>query len=130
MSSNAEKQMETTRELPRMVVGALRGGSGKTTITLGILQALKDRGVKAAPFKKGPDYIDPFWHSEAAGHPCRNLDPYMMDRSQIEKSFGFFSRCCDAALVEGNRGFSTAWMPTAPIPPQSWPNGWARLWYW
>ena len=104
MLQDADKPMETTRELPRMVVGALRGGSGKTTITLGILQALKDHGVKAAPFKKGPDYIDPFWHSEAAGHPCRNLDPYMMDRSQIEKSFGFFSRCCDAALVEGNRG--------------------------
>ena len=104
MAFNAEKQMNPTRELPRMVVGALRGGSGKTTITLGILQALKELGVKAAPFKKGPDYIDPFWHSEAAGHPCRNLDPYMMDRSQIEKSFGFFSRCCDAALVEGNRG--------------------------
>jgi cobyrinic acid a,c-diamide synthase len=57
-----------------------------------------------APFKKGPDYIDPFWHSEAAGAPCHNLDPYLMGREQVLSSFGYYGRGYDAAVVEGNRG--------------------------
>ncbi|MCB2187395.1 MAG: cobyrinate a,c-diamide synthase [Deltaproteobacteria bacterium] len=90
--------------LPRVVVAALRGGSGKTTLTLGLIQALKDRGLPVAPFKKGPDYIDPFWHSEAAGAPCRNLDPYLMGREQVLRSFGWHGQGFACAVVEGNRG--------------------------
>ena len=90
--------------LPRVVVAALRGGSGKTTITLGIIQALRDRGIKLVPFKKGPDYIDPFWHTEAAGVLCRNLDPYLMGRDQLERSFGHHAAGFEAAVLEGNRG--------------------------
>ena len=89
---------------PRAVVAALRGGSGKTTITLGLIQALTDRGLSVAPFKKGPDYIDPFWHSEAAAATCRNLDPFMMGRDQVTASFAHHSRGFDAAVIEGNRG--------------------------
>ncbi|MBI5522596.1 MAG: cobyrinate a,c-diamide synthase [Desulfarculus sp.] len=92
------------RPLPRLVVAALRGGSGKTTITLGLIQALKNRGLSVKPFKKGPDYIDPFWHGEAAGTPCHNLDPFMLGREQALASFGHFSQGFEAALVEGNRG--------------------------
>ncbi|MFH1059641.1 MAG: cobyrinate a,c-diamide synthase [Pseudomonadota bacterium] len=92
------------RKLPRLLVAALRGGSGKTTLTLGLIQALQDRGLGVAPFKKGPDYIDPFWHSEAAGAPCRNLDPYLMGAAQAQASFAYHSRGFDAAVVEGNRG--------------------------
>lgn len=90
--------------VPSVVVAALRGGSGKTTIALGLIQALRDRGLSVAPFKKGPDYIDPFWHTEAAGNPCHNLDPYMMGRSQVERSFAFRAAGFDAAVIEGNRG--------------------------
>jgi cobyrinic acid a,c-diamide synthase len=90
--------------LPRLVVAALRGGSGKTTLTLGLIQALKKRGLSVKPFKKGPDYIDPFWHSEAAGTPCHNLDPFMLGREQVLASFGHYGRGFDAAVVEGNRG--------------------------
>lgn len=89
---------------PRAVVAALRGGSGKTTITLGLIQALTDRGRKVAPFKKGPDYIDPFWHAEAAAAPCRNLDPFMMGQNQVNASFAYHSRGFEAAVIEGNRG--------------------------
>ncbi|MGD8562679.1 MAG: cobyrinate a,c-diamide synthase, partial [Desulfarculaceae bacterium] len=92
------------KALPRLVVAALRGGSGKTTLSLGIIQALRDRRVSVAPFKKGPDYIDPFWHSEAAGHPCRNLDPFLMGREQVVRAFGHFGEGFGAAVVEGNRG--------------------------
>jgi cobyrinic acid a,c-diamide synthase len=90
--------------LPRVVIAALRGGSGKTTLSLGLIQALSDRGMAVAPFKKGPDYIDPFWHTEAAGAPCRNLDPYLMGREQVARAFTHFGRGFDAAVVEGNRG--------------------------
>jgi len=90
--------------LPRILVAALRGGSGKTTLTLGLIQALKDRGLTVAPFKKGPDYIDPFWHSEAAGAPCRNLDPYLMGAEQACRSFVHHGRGFAAAVIEGNRG--------------------------
>lgn len=92
------------RDVPSVVVAALRGGSGKTTITLGLIQALRDRGLSVAPFKKGPDYIDPFWHTEAAGHPCHNLDPYMMGRSQVEKAFNHRTVGFQSAVIEGNRG--------------------------
>lgn len=89
---------------PRMVVAALRGGSGKTTLTLGLIQALADLGLSVAPFKKGPDYIDPFWLSEAAGAPCRNLDPFLMGPDQVRRSFAYFSRGFETAVIEGNRG--------------------------
>ena len=89
---------------PRIVVAALRGGSGKTTLTLGLIQALADQGLTVAPFKKGPDYIDPFWLSEAAGAPCRNLDPYLMGRDQVRRSFAWHAAGYDAAVIEGNRG--------------------------
>jgi cobyrinic acid a,c-diamide synthase len=87
-----------------VVVAALRGGSGKTTLTLGLIQALADRGLTVAPFKKGPDYIDPFWLSAAAGAPCRNLDPYLMGAEQVRRSFAWHAAGLDAAVIEGNRG--------------------------
>ena len=90
--------------LPRCVISALRGGSGKTTITLGLIQGLKDSGLKVAPFKKGPDYIDPFWHTEAAGHACRNLDPYMLGFDQVRRAFQHYAQGFEAAVLEGNRG--------------------------
>ncbi|RJX28746.1 MAG: cobyrinate a,c-diamide synthase [Desulfarculus sp.] len=89
---------------PRVVVAGLRGGSGKTTLTLGLIRALADRGLSVAPFKKGPDYIDPFWLTEAAGRPCRNLDPFLMGREQVERSFIHHTAELPVAVIEGNRG--------------------------
>ena len=114
------------RPLPRVLVAALRGGSGKTTITLGLIQALADRGLKVAPFKKGPDYIDPFWHTEAAGRACRNLEPYLMGQDQVVRSFAYHTTGAEAAVVEGNRGLFDAWMPRAATPALNWPNGLRR----
>ncbi|MEW6266612.1 MAG: cobyrinate a,c-diamide synthase [Thermodesulfobacteriota bacterium] len=90
---------------PRLIVAALRGGCGKTTISLGIISAWRRAGRRIIPFKKGPDYIDAGWLAQAAGRPCFNLDPYLMTPEQIVRSFGHrASGNHDGALIEGNRG--------------------------
>ena len=60
------------------LVAAPHSGSGKTTVTLGLLRALRNRGLKLAPAKAGPDYIDPAFHEAASGETCINLDPWAM----------------------------------------------------
>ncbi|KJS87206.1 MAG: cobyrinic acid a,c-diamide synthase [Peptococcaceae bacterium BICA1-8] len=91
-------------KIPRLVVGACQGRSGKTTFTLGLLQALKDRGTNVQPFKKGPDYIDPSWLSYAAGKECRNLDAFMMDKDNLVRTFINNSRDKEISVVEGAMG--------------------------
>ena len=60
-------------QIPRLVIGAGQGRSGKTTFTLGLLRALSAKGFKVQPFKKGPEYIDPSWMTFASGGvECRN----------------------------------------------------------
>lgn len=61
-----------------LLIGAASSGSGKTTFTLGLLRALKNRSFKVQPFKCGPDYIDTRHHRMAAGNPSVNLDLFMM----------------------------------------------------
>ena len=90
--------------VPGIVVAGLRGGSGKTIISLGITAAWKRMNLAVAPFKKGPDYIDAGWLSLAAGRPCYNLDTYLCPPDAVQKSYACHSRCCDIAIVEGNRG--------------------------
>ena len=94
--------MDNTR--PRVVVAGLRGGSGKTTLALGLIAAWQQRAGEVVPFKKGPDYIDAGWLSLAAGQPCYNLDPYMMSGEQILDSFWQHSQSAQGAVIEGNRG--------------------------
>lgn len=61
-----------------ILIAAPSSGSGKTTVTLGLLRALRNRGVMLAPGKAGPDYIDPAFHAAASGQPCLNFDPWGM----------------------------------------------------
>jgi cobyrinic acid a,c-diamide synthase len=89
---------------PRLLLAALRGGAGKTTLTLGLLAAWRDQGRRVVPFKKGPDYIDPAWHCLAAGCPSHNLDPFLMEGDQILASVARHAAQADALLIEGNRG--------------------------
>jgi cobyrinic acid a,c-diamide synthase len=89
---------------PRLLLAALRGGAGKTTLTLGLLAAWRDQGRRLVPFKKGPDYIDPAWHALAAGCPSHNLDPFLMEGDQILALVGRYAAQADALLIEGNRG--------------------------
>ena len=89
---------------PRLLLAALRGGAGKTTLTLGLLATWRAQGRRLVPFKKGPDYIDPAWHALAAGCPSHNLDPFLMDGDQIMAMVARQASQADALIIEGNRG--------------------------
>jgi len=91
-------------EFPRIIIAALRGGSGKTLLSIGIAAALSESGKSIAPFKKGPDYIDAGWLALAAGRPCYNLDSFLLDQNQNLQSFLSHSINCDLSVIEGNRG--------------------------
>jgi cobyrinic acid a,c-diamide synthase len=82
----------------------LRGSTGKTLVALGLIGAWEARGLSVAPFKKGPDYIDPAWHTRAGKRPCRNLDTFLMSEEQIVRSVGEHGRTADLVLIEGNHG--------------------------
>ncbi|SDF08410.1 cobyrinate a,c-diamide synthase [Sporolituus thermophilus] len=90
--------------VPRVVIGAPHGHSGKTTISIGLVGALRQRGVNVQPFKKGPDYIDPSWLGYAAGRPCRNLDCYWMTAPQIWQVLAQGSSGADIVIIEGAMG--------------------------
>jgi cobyrinic acid a,c-diamide synthase len=90
--------------MPRLLISAAHKSSGKTTVSIGLCAALKARGTKVQPFKKGPDYIDPMWLSAASGRACRNLDFYLMGRDEIVASFVRHSTGADISLIEGNKG--------------------------
>ena len=91
-------------DIPRFIISALRGGSGKTILSLGMASLWERQGIRIAPFKKGPDFIDSGWLSFAAGRSCHNVDPFMMNSTQILQSVCRHSSSADIALIEGNRG--------------------------
>ncbi|WP_309114447.1 cobyrinate a,c-diamide synthase [Saccharothrix sp.] len=88
----------------RLVVAAPASGSGKTTVATGLMAALRRAGDRVAPFKVGPDYIDPGYHGLATGRPGRNLDPVMVGEHRVASLFAHGSRGCDIAVVEGVMG--------------------------
>lgn len=87
-----------------IIIAGLAGGSGKSVVSVGLTAALARAGRRVVPFKKGPDYIDAGWLKLAAGHPCYNLDPYLMDEEVIRRSFTTHCAGAELAVVEGNRG--------------------------
>ncbi|HEX5114546.1 MAG TPA: cobyrinate a,c-diamide synthase [Pseudonocardiaceae bacterium] len=89
---------------PRLVIAAPASGSGKTTVATGLLAALRVQGHRVAPFKVGPDYIDPGYHGMAAGRPGRNLDPVLVGESRIGPLFAHGAAGAEIAVVEGVMG--------------------------
>lgn len=96
--------MKSMNNYPRLVIAGLRGGSGKTIISLGLTRAWKNRGLKVVPFKKGPDYIDAGWLASTAKRPCYNLDPFLIGKEHLLSSFISHSEGADFSLIEGSRG--------------------------
>ncbi len=91
-------------EIPRIVVAGTHSGVGKTTIASGLMAALRAKGHEVAPFKVGPDFIDPSYHTLAAGRPGRNLDAFLSGPELIGPLFAHGARGADIAMVEGVMG--------------------------
>ncbi len=85
-------------------ISAAHKSSGKTTLSIGLTAALRARGLAVQTFKKGPDYIDPIWLSEASGRRCHNLDFYTQSKPEIEQEFDQAMRGADIGVIEGNKG--------------------------
>lgn len=90
--------------MAQFLISAAHKSSGKTTLSIGLCAAFRQRGLKVQPFKKGPDYIDPMWLSRAAGRDCHNLDFQTMGRQEIVNAFGQLSEGTDLSIIEGNKG--------------------------
>ncbi|AKH99785.1 cobyrinic acid a,c-diamide synthase [Hoeflea sp. IMCC20628] len=87
-----------------LMIAAPRSGSGKTTVTLGLLRALQRRGVALAPGKAGPDYIDPAFHAAASGQACLNYDPWAMRRDLLLANASLQSQGGRMMLIEAMMG--------------------------
>ncbi len=90
--------------MAHLLISAAHKSSGKTTVSIGLCAALRARGLRVQPFKKGPDYIDPMWLALAAGRPCHNLDFHTQGREEIVALAAGRTVDADLALIEGNKG--------------------------
>jgi cobyrinic acid a,c-diamide synthase len=90
--------------IPAVLIAGTHSGVGKTTVTLGLMAALRKRGLEVQPFKVGPDFIDPSHHTAICGRHSRNLDPFMMGLDGVRRCFFSAVGGADVAVVEGVMG--------------------------
>lgn len=88
----------------QFLLAAAHSGAGKTTVTLGLLRALRRRGYRVQPFKCGPDFIDPIHHRTASGRDSINLDRYMMSDAHIRDLYARYGGDADVCITEGVMG--------------------------
>lgn len=91
-------------DTPRIVVAGTHSGVGKTTVATGLMAALSSKGREVAPFKVGPDFIDPSYHSLATGRPGRNLDAFLSGGDLVPGLFSHGAVGADLAVIEGVMG--------------------------
>src|SRR5918999_947527 len=91
-------------QISRIIVAGVTSGVGKTTVAVGIMHGLKKRGLRVQPFKVGPDFIDPSYHTIVTNRKSRNLDVWMMGRQGVLDCFASASENADIAVVEGVMG--------------------------
>ena len=98
-------------EIPRVYIAAIKKTSGKTTIAIALNRIFKEMNMIVQPFKKGPDFIDPMWHTQAAGRACRNLDFFFVPKERITNYFISKAKDADISVIEGNHGlFDDMWL--------------------
>ncbi|WP_027417596.1 cobyrinate a,c-diamide synthase [Aneurinibacillus terranovensis] len=96
----------------RIIIAGTGSGAGKTTITLGLMAALKRKGFVVQGFKCGPDYIDPAYHTAITGRPSRNLDSWMLSEDVVRRVFHNGSSEADISIIEGVMGLYDGKSPT------------------
>lgn len=87
-----------------IIISAPQSGSGKTTVALGLMAAFRRRGMRVAPFKTGPDFIDPGYHRLVTGRPSVNLDGWICPPDFVSTTFSHHCRAADIAIIEGAMG--------------------------
>lgn len=104
VDETTEGRVLLSQRRPRFVVAGTGSGSGKTTVTLGLMRAFARRGLKVQGFKCGPDYIDPAYHSAVTGYSSRNLDSWMTSGGYLQEYFLRSSEEADLSVIEGVMG--------------------------
>lgn len=94
----------STAPIPQFIIAAPSSGSGKTTITLGLLRSLANKGLKVQPFKCGPDYLDPMHHQIAARQVSINLDTFMASAVHVKQLYQKYASEAEVAIAEGVMG--------------------------
>ena len=103
-NTHARGKFDVSVSTPAVVIAAPASGSGKTTVATGLMGALRRAGRSVAPFKVGPDFIDPGYHALAADRPGRNQDLVLVGEGQIGPLYRHGSAAADIAVIEGVMG--------------------------